>query len=243
LEQLDYAKEVLTDKPARNQYDKNKSEPTVFVDRLSDDVVHLSIYRYNRRTLDEFVRAVNEVSMEPRPSSLILDLRSNTGGSIDIPPYLLGPFVGPDREAYRFFQQGTKKPYRTKSGWLEALVPYEKVVILVDDKTQSTGELMASVLKKYNVGTVVGETTRGWGTVERVFTIDNQYRDDRRYSLFLVHHLTLRSDGQPIQDRGIVPEVTMATDNWRNQLYNYIPSQPLVDAVETVWNSPPPGSM
>lgn len=242
LQQLDYAKNVLSDSEDRSQYNQTKAEPTVFTERISEDIVHLSINRYNRDTLNEFQEAVTSVEMTPKPSSLILDLRSNLGGSIDILPYLLGPFIGPDRVAYEFFQQGEEETFRTKTGWMDALVPYKKVVILVNEKTQSTGELMASVLKKFNVGTVVGTTTRGWGTVERVIPINNQYRSDKEYSLFLVHHLTVRSDGQPIQDRGIVPEVTINDSNWKEKLRLRIPHTPLIQATEEVWNKPPAGT-
>lgn len=241
-QQLNYAKKVLSDSSDRTQYKKTKSEPTVFADRLSEDIVRLSINRYNRDTLREFEDTVNSIKMDPEPTSLILDLRSNLGGSIDVLPYLLGPFIGPDRVAYEFFQQEEEEEFRTKTGWMNALVPYKKVVILVDDKTQSTGELMASVLKKFNVGTVVGETTRGWGTVERVFPLDNQYRSDKRYSLFLVHHVTLRSDGQPIQDRGVNPDVSITNTEWRKQLRDYIPHDPLIEATEEVWDTPPSGT-
>lgn len=242
LAAVDYAREVLADKQNRQQYDESKAEPTVFAERMSDDVVHLAIHRYNQRTPEEFARTVREVSMEPKPSSLILDLRSNVGGAIGVLPYLLGPFIGPDRAAYRFFQQGDRETYRTKTGWIDALVPYKKVVVLVNDKTQSTGELMASVLKKYNVGTVVGTTTRGWGTVERVMSLDNQYQPSKEHAVFLVHHLTVRSDGKPIQDRGVVPEVDITQDGWQQELRNYIPHEPLIEATQTVWNSPPPGT-
>lgn len=242
LAELTYTRDVLTNEQAREQYDQNKSEPTVFTDRISGDIVHLAIHRYNSRTLKEFGSAVNKISMDPEPTALILDLRSNLGGTIDILPYLLGPFIGPDREAYRFFQQGEREPYRTQTGWLNALVPYKRVVILVDEQTQSTGELMASTLKKYNVGTVVGETTRGWGTVERVFPLENQYSNDLTYSVFLVHHLTLRADGQPIQDQGVVPEVEMSKADWQEELSTYLPDAELLRAVGEIWNSQPPGT-
>ena len=240
---IEYAGRVLSDAQYRKQYDSTGSEPTVFVERLTDDIVHLRIYKYNKRTLKEFQKAVTSIELGSNPpSSMIIDLRSNVGGAVGVLPYLLGPFIGPDRPAYEFIQQGSTTPYRTKTGWINELVPYKKVVILVDKKTQSTGELMASVLKKYNVGVVVGERTRGWGTIERVFELENQYRADREYSLFLVHHLTLRGDGKPIQNNGVVPEVRTEKDGWQQQLYNYIPHDPLVRQVENVWNTIPLGT-
>jgi len=240
---IEYAGRILSDKRRRQKYDSSGSEPTVFAQRLTDDVVHLRIYKYNKRTLKEFQKAVTSIDLDSNPpSSMIIDLRSNVGGAVGVLPYLLGPFIGPDRPAYEFIQQGSTTSYRTQTGWMDALVPYKKVVILVDEKTQSTGELMASVLKKYNVGVVVGQITRGWGTIERVFELENQYRADRKYSLFLAHHLTLRGDGTPMQDNGVIPDVRTGKDGWQQQLYNYIPHDPLVRQVENVWNTIPLGT-
>jgi len=40
--------------------------------------------------------------------SLILDLRGNIGGSVDVLPYLLGPFIGQNNYAYQFLHQGKR---------------------------------------------------------------------------------------------------------------------------------------
>jgi C-terminal processing protease CtpA/Prc len=95
---------------------------------------------------------------------------------------------------------------------------------------------MASVLKKYNVGVLVGTPTKGWGTVEKVFDIDHQIANNEEYSMFLVHSVTLRADGQPIQGRGVEPHININDSNWQDQLYEYLPSQDIVSIVEEIWN-------
>lgn len=170
---------------------------------------------------------------------MILDLRGNIGGSIDLLPYLLGPFIGPDQYAYEFYQQGQRTPFKTILGWQPSLVRYKKLVILIDGKSQSTAETMASVLKKYNVGIVMGEKTAGWGTVERVFPLKEQFNPGTKYSIFLVHHITLRDDNQPIQGNGVEPAIAMSNKNWKKEFYNYFRYPELANVIEKIWNSKP----
>jgi len=95
---------------------------------------------------------------------------------------------------------------------------------------------MAAVLKKYNVGIVVGTKTRGWGTVEKVFEIKNQFDSTEKYSAFLVHRLTLREDGQVIEGKGVEPLVNIQDPNWQKQLYTYFHYPGFIDAVSKVIN-------
>jgi len=82
-------------------------------------------------------------------------------------------------------------------------------VVLVNENTQSSAEVIASVLKKYNVGVLTGKSTRGWGIVEKVFEIENQLGTEEKYSMFLVHTLTTREDNLPIEGRGVEPVINM----------------------------------
>lgn len=66
-------------------------------------------------------------------------------------------------------------------------------------------------------------------------------------SVFLVHHLTLREDGQPIEGQGVNPDVNIQDSNWQQQLFAYfsdpslivslIPSTPR-SAINTFWLYP-----
>jgi len=213
-----------------------KIEPTVSSKIISPSVSYLQIKRFSPTTLDELQKAAMKVDVKGGKTlnSLILDLRGNIGGSMDILPYLLGPFIGNDQYAYEFYHQGERAPFKTKTGWLNGLVRYKKVVVLIDNNTQSTAELMASVLKKYNVGVLVGKRTRGWGTVERVFPLENQISPQTHYSLFLVHSLTLGDDNQPIEERGVEPVININNSNWPEELFAYFSSPGLIKNVKEV---------
>ncbi len=226
---------VLTNDQNKQRYDKIGAEPTVSSHLLSPTVAYIKLDKFSPQTFDEFIAVANSIVDKPGLDSLVLDLRDNIGGAIDLLQYFLGPFIGPNQYAYEFFHQGDLTPYKTKAGWLNSLVKYKKVVGLVNEKTQSSAEVMATTLKKYRVGIVVGTTTKGWGTIEQLFPIDHQIDDQQKYSMVIVQSVTLREDGQPIEGKGMDPVIKIADKDWQKQLMAYFNQQSLVDAVKKVW--------
>jgi C-terminal processing protease CtpA/Prc len=234
-EKVAQAYEVLKDGESREIYEESGVEPTIEYKVISPSVFWAHLTKFSPTTLEEFARITAKVDKGEVLDSLILDLRGNIGGAIDGLPYFLGPFVGPETLGYQFYRQGEKENYFTKSGWMDSLVRYKKVVILIDENTQSTAEVMAAALKKYNVGILMGTTSKGWGTVERVFPLTQQIADDQKFSLFLVHRVTLRDDGQPIEGRGVEPVISIKNKNWQKELLQRYNFPELVRAVEEVY--------
>jgi C-terminal processing protease CtpA/Prc len=234
LAQANHALDTLTDDSARSLYDQTGAEPTMEAHLLTPEIFYVKMDRYSPTMVEELNRVTSKVDTGQQLHILILDLRNNIGGLIDGLPYFLGPFIGPDQYAYQFFHQGEKQDFKTKVGWMQPLIRYKKVIILINENSQSSAEVMAYVLKKYNVGILVGTKTKGWGTVEKVFDIKNQISEKNKYSVFLVHSLTLGDDGQPIEGRGVAPVINISERNWDKELYKYYAYQPLIDAVREV---------
>lgn len=214
-------------------------EPTVIARLVRSDILHLYIKKISPTTLDELKKETEKFDNIEGLDSLIIDLRGNVGGSIDILPYLSGPFIGKGQYAYEFYHQEEYTPFKTETGWLPSLVRYKKVIILIDSQTQSSAEVLAAIFKKYNVGILVGTTTKGWGTIEAVLNLENQIDPDEKYSIFLVHSLTLRDDNQPIQNNGVNPTISINDPGWEQQLFTYFHYEELVKTVKEIWNKSP----
>jgi len=80
----------------------------------------------------------------------------------------------------------------------------------------------------------LGVPTKGWGTVEKVIPLDNQIEESEKYSLFLVHSITLRDDNQPIEGRGVEPDINIQSAGWEKQLLEYFRYPELLAAVKNV---------
>lgn len=238
LSQLNKAFQTLSDEGNRNTYDQSGAEPTMEHRLVKPNVYYIRVDKFSPTTVQELLRVTEKVdSKDDSLNSLIIDLRDNVGGAIDGLPYFLGPFIGMDQYAYQFYHQGEKEDFKTKIGWLPGLIRYKKVVVLINENTQSSAEVMAATFKKYNVGVLVGTKTKGWGTVEKVFSIDQQIDPLEKYSLFLVHSLTLRDDGQPIEGMGVEPLINIEGSNWEKELNAYFNSPELISAVKEVWKN------
>ncbi|MBM3208760.1 hypothetical protein FJZ40_00500 [Candidatus Shapirobacteria bacterium] len=235
LAQIERARQILANPETRQVYDQSGIEPTMDYRLLLPDILYLHLTKFSPTSFDELKRVTEKFDKEGGPTCLIFDLRDNIGGSIDLAPYFLGPFIGLDRYAYQFFRQGERIDFKTKIDWLPSLVRYKTVVILINAGTQSTAELVAATLKKYNVGVLVGTPTKGWGTVEKVFPLDHQLSQSEKFSIFLVHSLALRDDGQPIEGNGVQPVVNIADPDWAQQLYQYLHYDALIEAIKNLF--------
>jgi len=236
LEEVKYAEAVLTEPDKKERYDSSGVEPTVFSKIVTPNVAYVFLKKFSPTTYDEFQKVFVEFEKPNSPKALIFDLSSNVGGAIDVLPFFLGNFIGKDQYAYEFFHQGDYKPFKTTLDKLIGINNFKQVVILVDNKTQSSAEMMASVLKKYHIGVLVGIPTKGWGTVERVFPLDHQIDASEKLSLFLVHSITIRDDGQPIEGRGVEPNINTTNPNWQSELNSYFNNAALTNSVKNIIN-------
>lgn len=211
-----------------------KVEPTIFTKLIGSNILYLQFKKFSPTSLDEFQKAFEQYKDNAGLNSLILDLRGNIGGAIDATAYFLGFFLGKNQYAFDFYHKGEYLPFKTPTDKLSSIQKYKQVVVLVDQATQSSAEMMAASMKKYHIGVVVGVPTKGWGSVERVFKLDNQMSEREKYSIFLVHSITLRDDNQPIEGRGVDPDVNVKSPDWEQQLFSYFKNQPLIEAIKSI---------
>lgn len=230
--EIAYAKDVLTQKDTKTRYDQNQIEPTIFTKVVTPGILYFQFKKFSPTTYDEFVKAFN--SEDPSLYALILDLRANVGGAIDGTAYFLGNFLGKNQYAFDFYHKGEYLPFKTPTDKLASIAKFKQIVMLVDNQTQSSAEMMTASFKRYHLGVVLGTPTKGWGTVERVFPLDNQFDKTQKYSLFLVHSITLRDDNQPIEGRGVDPDINIKNDEWPRQLFSYFRNQDLIQAVKGI---------
>ncbi len=228
------AYETIGNKENRERYSETKVEPTIYGKNLGNNISYVKIKQFSPTTIEDLDQILQKLGANLDNNSLILDLRANIGGAIDGLPYLLGPFIGPNQYAYQFFSKGETHDFKTKSAKLPSMEQFKKVVVLIDGETQSSAEVMAATFKKYRVGVLLGTPSKGWGTVERVFPLEHQPAESVKYSVFLVHNLTLDENGEPIEGRGVTPDIELSNTNWQEQLLGYFSDQDLVKSVDQI---------
>ena len=238
LAQATYAHQVLSNTQTKARYDTAQVEPTIFSTILGK-TLYLYISKMSPTTLAEFQDALANASSTPGLNSMIIDLRGNIGGSLADAASLLGYFEGTNQYAFDLFSQGTYNVIRTTANVDPLLTRYDDVAVLTDGMTQSTAEVLTASLKRFHLAHVVGATTRGWGTVENTFPMTSTPDASTTYALLLVHAITLRDDQQPVQGRGVDPDVTISNANWKSELSKYFRSASLIAVLKNEATQPP----
>jgi carboxyl-terminal processing protease len=131
---------------------------------LSDKVGYIEITSFAEDTGDDF-RAAMEKLTGQGITSVIIDLRNNTGGLLDAAQAVADCFVkeGPIVEVDYRNQKPVVLP--ASSDTKKYNIP---VVMLVNGSSASASEVLTAALRDYGVATVVGEKTFGKGVVQEV---------------------------------------------------------------------------
>ncbi|HWP60991.1 MAG TPA: S41 family peptidase, partial [Candidatus Paceibacterota bacterium] len=230
--QLAHAYQTLTNPVNKQIYDTSQSQPTVFSHILNPQTLYIDISQVAPTTIQEISAALSAASSTPTFSNLILDMRGNIGGDLTFAQEFLSLFYGPNQYAFDLFHQGNLEVQRTGGVDQSPEATHFKEIAVIDDHmTQSTAELVASILKHDHLAYTVGETSRGWGSVEQVLPMQTVIDPSETYALELVVYLTVRYDGLPIEGNGVVPDIDTTKPGWRSALPNFFTSGAMQEAL------------
>lgn len=91
--EVERAYRTLSDPDNRQVYDVSGVEPTMKYQLIRPEILHLHLTKLSPTTLDELKRVTEKMDKQESLDTLILDLRDNIGGAVDLLPYFLGPFI------------------------------------------------------------------------------------------------------------------------------------------------------
>ena len=166
----------------------------------------------NAKTLTTDVINVLMQMRKEKIDGLILDLRSNGGGSLDEAIRLTGLFI-PEGPVVQICSGKGLSP-RVKSD-KSGLVFYDgPLVVMVNKFSASASEIFAGAIQDYNRGVIVGDKkTHGKGTVQTVFGLDRLFRLPSLFKLppsgtlkFTIQKF-YRVTGASTQKKGVVPDI------------------------------------
>ncbi|MBO0588973.1 S41 family peptidase [Sporosarcina sp. E16_8] len=135
-------------------------------------------------------------------TGLIIDLRYNGGGYVDSAEQLLGFYQGVSDAYYLKTREGNKmiKPIPTKTKF-----PKQSYV-LVNRYSASASEIVAASLIDQQAATIVGETTKGKGSVQSFF----EFNDGSALKLTIGHFTGPK--GTLVHKKGIQPSIKTDSD-------------------------------
>jgi len=131
---------------------------------INETLGYIDIERFARTTYDEFSIALNELKSQGM-TALVLDLRGNPGGFMDIANHIVDEFLE-DGKLIVFTKNKNgevDKSYATKNGSFED----GKVYVLIDQNSASASEIIAGALQDNDKGIIVGRRSFGKGLVQQ----------------------------------------------------------------------------
>lgn len=135
--------------------------------------------------------------------NLIVDLRSNPGGSVDTLKYLLGGVFDKevkiaDRVGRKETRPEVAKPFHNPYGG--------KLVVLIDSRSASAAELFARVIQLEKRGTVLGDLSSGSVMEARHYNETMGAETAIFYGASITEWDLIMSDGQSLEHKGVVPD-------------------------------------
>jgi len=138
---------------------------SVYLDMLPDNIAHIQITRFADKTSDELIDALND-AIQSGAWGIILDLRGNPGGYLDVTVDVAGEFLDGGIVLYEADEAGTIiDEWTARSGGLAIDLP---IVVLVDGGSASGSEVLAGALQDRGRATLIGTVTYGKGSVNVV---------------------------------------------------------------------------
>lgn len=138
---------------------------SVTMEKLDGGIVYLSVNQFNDKTNDQFGKAISELILD-EPKGLIVDLRFNGGGYLDIAVELLSYLLPSETPVVLIRDKEGEEVKKLANGNPKLLkVP---LVVLVNEGSASASEIVAGAIADQKRGVIMGTVTFGKGTVQEV---------------------------------------------------------------------------
>jgi carboxyl-terminal processing protease len=191
------------------------TEPSVDYESLPDNIGYIQITQFASSTVSDFQTALTDM-IGNGSKGLILDLRGNPGGFLDVVADIADEFLDSGIILYvandnlEIFEE-----YTAESGGIATDMA---LAVLVDGGSASASEVLAGALQDHGRAAIIGTQTFGKGSV-------NQPRELRDGSaLYLTTARWLTPDKHLIEGIGITPdyEVEFSEEDWDNGIDNQL---------------------
>jgi len=164
---------------------------------LENNIAYIAINQFSDDTLKEFYQASLDALLTDS-KGLILDLRFNGGGYLQIAQNLISYFIGPEKVALQVLDANNNANSKVTNS--KAIFKDLPLVILVNQGSASASEIVAGSLQDYQKAILVGNQTYGKGTIQQLLEFSNGS------SLKLTIAKWLTANGRDIDEIGLTPD-------------------------------------
>lgn len=175
---------------------------TVDYEMMDGKMGYIAISEFADATADQFREAFDDLESQGM-KSLIIDLRSNGGGYVDIAVEIADRMVKDGVIVSVEDRRGLSYKYEDKGDDKYLKVP---CVVLVDGNTASASEILTGALKDHGLVTVMGTKTFGKGITQIITPLDDGS------GVKITNSVYYTPNGTNIHEIGIEPDVEVELD-------------------------------
>ena len=130
---------------------------------VNDKIGYIKINTFAMTTFDEFMKGLRELK-DDGMTSLILDLRGNSGGIMEAAVKIADQFLKEGQLIV--FTKGRTSPRSEAKATGEGEFETGNLVVLIDEWSASASEILAGALQDNDRGTIIGRRSFGKGLVQ-----------------------------------------------------------------------------
>ncbi|MFH1546344.1 MAG: S41 family peptidase [Patescibacteria group bacterium] len=165
-----------------------------------DGIAVVTVVTFADDTAEEFAKILAELAIQ-NPEGMILDLRFNGGGFLDAAIETTSKLLA-SGEVVRIHERGKADQIISVSG--APLLPQIPLVVLINEGSASSSEIIAGALQDSGRATLLGEKSFGKGTVQELIS---NFRDGSTLRITVAKWFT--PSGRDVNEEGIEPDITV----------------------------------
>ena len=135
---------------------------------LSKNVGYIKLDRFAQESDKEFKKAMEQLKSEGM-KSLVLDLRSNSGGYLNTAIDMVNEFLKADQLIV--YTEGLRSQRQEWRSTDDGLYTEGKLVVLIDEGSASASEILSGAIQDHDRGILIGRRSFGKGLVQRPFNL------------------------------------------------------------------------
>lgn len=164
---------------------------------MKNDIAYIKITQFTERTDDELIPYLKTISQNGA-KGIIIDLRSNPGGILDIVVSNASHFLKEGSVVHVVDRNGNKTTSSVKNVTPKILdLP---MVVLVDSHSASGSEVLSGALQDYGRALIVGTKTYGKGSVNTLLRLSDGS------AIYITIARWQTPNGHLIEGKGIAPD-------------------------------------
>jgi carboxyl-terminal processing protease len=129
-----------------------------------DATAYIKLNRFSMTTMDEFMTAAEKLKAAGA-RNLILDLRGNAGGYLDMAVALADQFLAGDELIV--YTEGINSERKDYFAERPGLFEQDRILILIDEGSASASEIVSGAIQDWDRGLIIGRRSFGKGLVQR----------------------------------------------------------------------------